>query len=53
MSGLGVVLPPTELQLRLTEQLLVERIVSVEVTFPNKALGAVQVQNILRNLLYY
>ena len=44
MTGLGVVLPPTELHLRLTKQLFVQQIVSVEATFPSKnALGVVQV----------
>ena len=43
-SRLDVGLPPTKLQLRLTEQLLhVQQMVFVEATFPSKALGAVQV----------
>ena len=36
-------LPPTKLLLRLTEQLLVQQIVSVEAIFPSKALGDVHV----------
>ena len=43
-SRLDVGLPPTKLLLRLAEQLLyVQQMVFVEVTFPSKALGAVQV----------
>ena len=48
-SRLDEGLPPTKLLLRLTEQLLVQHIVSVEATFPSKALGGVQVQHVLRN----
>ena len=49
-SRLDKGLPPTQLlQLRLTEHLLIQHIVSVEATFPSKELGGVQVQHVLRN----
>ena len=41
INRVDVGLPPIKLLLRLTEQL--QQIVSVEATFPSKALGAVQV----------
>ena len=45
-------LPPTKLLLVLTEQLLVQQIVSLEASFPCKALGAVKSVNNLYFFLY-
>ena len=48
MGRLDVGLPTTKLLLRLTEQPLVQHIVSAVATFPSKALGAVQAVYVIR-----